>query len=104
MPNWEITGKWIKRGAMTTKTQVIAASNLEKAWERAMGLFPDAAELRCEATKAGVSRNVKVRSTGNEEPDSEPVKQDDANGTKPNVFLQKAKKNPFLEKAKKQSS
>lgn len=100
MTNWEITGKWIKKGQMTTKTQVIAARNLDAAWTRALDLLKGAAEIRCQGTQANVTTNVKTRTTGAQEPEDAP--EGDA---KANVFVEKAaKKNPFLKNPQRKAS
>lgn len=112
MTNWKITGKWIKKGRMTTKDQVIAAKNIGAAWERAIGLMKGAAEIRCEATQASVTRNVRTKTSGTTEEDrpaiEEVVEQAQESGAKPNLFVEKAKepekKNLFLKDPKRKAS
>jgi len=129
MTNWKITGKWIKKGRMTTKDQTIAAKNIGAAWERAIGLMKGAAEIRCEATQSSVTRNVRTKTSGTTDEEAsgtieEVVEQGlDAiaspkgreaaakrreSGAKPNLFVEKAKepekKNPFLKNSKRKAS
>lgn len=112
MANWKITGKWIKKGRMTTKDQTIAAKNIGAAWERAIGLMKGAAEIRCEATQSSVTRNVRTKTSGTTEEVVEHAQErldaQEQSDAKPNLFVEKAKepekKNPFLKNSKRKAS